>query len=164
MLLTDTVGFIRKLPHHLIDAFRSTLEEAKYADIIIHMVDSSNPALDSHIHTVYETLTMLGIEDKIIITVFNKQDKVDDKEVLRDFKADYTVYASVKTGQGLDELNSKLSEALRSMRVNIEKVFDYSEAGKLGLIRKYGQLLKEDYKDEGIYVEAYVPAELYEKI
>jgi GTP-binding protein HflX len=164
VLLTDTVGFIRKLPHHLIDAFRSTLEEAKYADIIIHMVDSSNPALDSHIHTVYETLAMLGIEDKIIITVFNKQDKVEHKEVLRDFKADYTVYASVKTGDGLDDLNDKLSEALRSMRIHIEKVFDYAEAGKLGLIRKYGQLLKEDYRDEGIFVEAYVPAELYEKM
>ncbi|MBE5958394.1 MAG: GTPase HflX [Lachnospiraceae bacterium] len=164
VLLTDTVGFIRKLPHHLIDAFRSTLEEAKFADIIIHMVDSSNPALDSHIHTVYETLSMLGIEDKIIITVFNKQDKVEKGEVLRDFKADYTVYASVKTGAGLDDLNDKISEALKSMRVHIEKVFDYAEAGKIGLIRKYGQLLQEEYKDDGIYVEAYVPAELYDKI
>lgn len=164
VLLTDTVGFIRKLPHHLIDAFRSTLEEAKYADIIIHMVDASNPSMESHIHTVYETLTNLGIQDKIIITVFNKQDKLEEKPILRDFKADYTVDASVKTGMGLDELNEIIGKALRSMRVHIERVFSYAEAGKPGLIRKYGQLLREEYRDDGIFVEAYVPAEMMDRL
>lgn len=164
ILLTDTVGFIRKLPHHLIDAFRSTLEEAKYADIIIHMVDSSNPSMDSHMYTVYETLANLGVTDKIIITVFNKQDKLEEKIILRDFKADYTVYASVKTGQGLDDLNDAIGNALRSMRIHIEKLFTYAEAGKPGLIRKNGQLIKEEYRDDGIFVEAYVPAELMDKL
>lgn len=164
VLLTDTVGFIRKLPHHLIDAFRSTLEEAKYSDIIIHMVDASNPAMESHIHTVYETLENLEVKDKIIITVFNKQDKLEDKPVLRDFKADYIINASVKTGMGLDTLNETIGKALRSMRVYVKKVFPYTDAGKPGLIRKYGQLLKEEYTDEGIYVEAYVPAEMMSKI
>lgn len=164
VLLTDTVGFIRKLPHHLIDAFRSTLEEAKYADIIIHMVDASNLSMESHIHTVYETLTNLGIQDKIIITVFNKQDKLEEKPILRDFKADYTVDASVKTGMGLDELNEIIGKALRSMRVHIERVFSYAEAGKPGLIRKYGQLLREEYRDDGIFVEAYVPAEMMDRL
>lgn len=164
ILLTDTVGFIRKLPHHLIDAFRSTLEEAKYADIIIHMVDASNPNMESHIHTVYETLSNLGIQDKIIITVFNKQDKLEEKPVLRDFKADYIVNASVKTGMGLDELNEIIGKALRSMRVHIEKVFSYAEAGKPGLIRKYGQLIREEYRDDGIFVEAYVPAEMMDSL
>lgn len=164
ILLTDTVGFIRKLPHHLIDAFRSTLEEAKYADIIIHMVDASNPSMDSHIHTVYETLSNLGIQDKIIITVFNKQDKLAEKPVLRDFKADYIVNASVKTGMGLPELNEIIAKALRSMRVHIEKVFSYAEAGKPGLIRKYGQLIREEYRDDGIFVEAYVPAEMMDRL
>jgi len=164
ILLTDTVGFIRKLPHHLIDAFRSTLEEAKYADIIIHMVDSSNPSMDSHMYTVYETLANLGVTDKIIITVFNKQDKLEEKIILRDFKADYTVYASVKTGQGLDDLNDAIGNALRSMRIHIEKLFTYAEAGKPGLIRKNGQLIKEEYRDDGIFVEAYVPEELMDKL
>lgn len=164
VLLTDTVGFIRKLPHHLIDAFRSTLEEAKYADIIIHMVDASNPAMESHIHTVYETLANLGIQDKIIITVFNKQDKLEEKPVLRDFKADYIVNAAIKTGMGINELNEIIGKALRSMRVHIEKVFTYEEAGKPGLIRKYGQLLREEYLDKGIFVEAYVPAEIIDKL
>lgn len=164
ILLTDTVGFIRKLPHHLIDAFRSTLEEAKYADVIIHMVDVSNPNMDSHIHTVYETLSNLGVQDKIIITVFNKQDKRKEKSVVRDFRADYTVNASVKTGVGLSELNEIIEKALRSMRVHIERVFSYADAGKPGFIRKYGQLIREEYRDDGIFVEGYVPAEIMDKL
>ena len=81
VLLTDTVGFIRKLPHHLIDAFRSTLEEAKYSDIIIHVVDASNPSMDKNVHAVYETLDNLGVKDKTIITVFNKEDKLETKPI-----------------------------------------------------------------------------------
>lgn len=79
-MLTDTVGFIHKLPHHLVDAFRSTLEEAKYADILIHMVDASNPQAEMHMHVVYETLAALDIKDKKIITVFNKTDLIRDQE------------------------------------------------------------------------------------
>ena len=82
LLLTDTVGFIHKLPHHLVDAFRSTLEEAKYADILIHMVDASNPQAEMHMHVVYETLAALDIKDKKIITVFNKTDLIRDQESL----------------------------------------------------------------------------------
>ena len=78
IILTDTVGFIRKLPHHLIDAFRSTLEEAKFADIILHVVDISNPQADLHILTVYDTLRELGVKDKPVVTLFNKIDKVDE--------------------------------------------------------------------------------------
>ena len=78
LLLTDTVGFIQKLPHHLIDAFRSTLEEAKYADFILHVVDLSNPNLDLQMHVVYETLRQLEIKNKTIITIFNKQDLVSE--------------------------------------------------------------------------------------
>lgn len=164
ILLTDTVGFIRKLPHHLIDAFRSTLEEAKYSDIILHVVDSSNPVMDKNVHAVYETLRRLDIKDKIIITVFNKIDKLEEKPILKDFNADYTVEAAIKKGVGLDEINDAVAQALKSMRVHLEKVFTYAEAGKPGLIRKYGQLIKEEYTEDGIFVEAYVPAELVDKL
>ncbi len=164
VLLTDTVGFIRKLPHHLIDAFRSTLEEAKYSDIIIHVVDASNPAMDKNIHAVYETLENLQVKDKIIITVFNKQDKLENKPILRDMQADYTVNAAIKKGVGLDEINNAIEEALKSMRVMIDKVFSYDKAGNVGLIRKYGQLISEEYKEDGIYVKAYVPANLVNKL
>lgn len=164
VLLTDTVGFIRKLPHHLIDAFRSTLEEAKYSDIILHVVDASNPSMDKNIHAVYETLENLDVRDKTIITVFNKQDKLTEKPILRDFRADYVVNAAIKKGIGLDEINTALEQALKSMRVLVEKVFDYSDAGKIGKIRKYGQLISEEYKNDGIYVKAYVPSSMAKQL
>lgn len=164
VLLTDTVGFIRKLPHHLIDAFRSTLEEAKYSDIIIHVVDCSNPSMDKNVHAVYETLKNLEVKDKIIITVFNKIDKVEEKPVLRDFNADYTVSAAIKKNIGLNEINDAIEAALKSMRVMVEKVYDYSEAGKIGIIRKYGQVLSEEYKEDGIHLKAYVSSQIMDRI
>ena len=148
----------------MIDAFRSTLEEAKYSDIIIHVVDSSNPVMDKNVYAVYETLRHLNIKDKIIITVFNKIDKLDDKPILKDLIADYTVEAAIKKEIGLDKINEALEKALKSMRVHIEKVFSYSDAGKPGIIRKYGQLIKEEYREEGIFVEAYVSAEIMKKL
>lgn len=161
ILFTDTVGFIRKLPHHLIEAFRSTLEEAKYADIILHVVDSSNDSVYSQMHIVYETLDNLGIRDKTIITAFNKQDKLQTDQILRDFKADYTVKISAKEETGIEELLKLIEEVLRNSKVLIEKVFPYSDASKLQTIRKYGQLLEEEYRETGIYVKAYVPKEIY---
>lgn len=164
VLVTDTVGFIRKLPHNLIDAFRSTLEEAKYADIIIHVVDASNPDMDTQMCVVYDTLRQLGVLGKPVITLFNKMDKLEETPVLRDLKADYTIAASAKTGSGLDELKNCIEEILRGRKVRIEKIYGYDEAGKIPYIRKYGQLLKEEYTADGIAVEAYVPKEIYEKV
>ncbi len=164
VLLTDTVGFIRKLPHHLIEAFRSTLEEAKYADIILHVVDASNPQMDEQMYIVYETLTNLEVKDKPIITAFNKQDKVEGELILRDFRADHIVRISAKHGMGLDKLQDTIEEVLRSQKVFIEKVYPYAEAGKIQMIRKYGELLEEEYRGEGIFARGYVPAEIYEKV
>ena len=164
VLLTDTVGFIRKLPHHLIDAFKSTLEEAKYSDIIIHVVDASNESMDKNMHAVYETLKKLDVKDKIVITVFNKLDKLEDKPILSDFNADYVVNAAIKKKAGLDDINEALEKALKSMRVTVEKVLDYADAGKVGLIRKYGQIISEEYKEDGIHIKAYVPAQMAGKL
>lgn len=164
VLLTDTVGFIRKLPHHLIEAFRSTLEEAKYADIIIHVVDCSNPQMEKQMHIVYETLDNLGVKDKTIITLFNKQDKLAETPILRDFKADYIINTSFKSGQGLEEFATVLEQIIRSSKVYIERLLPFHEAGKIQLIRKYGELLKEEYQEGGIFVEAYVPQDIYYKI
>lgn len=163
VLMTDTVGFISKLPHHLVDAFKSTLEEAVYADIILHVVDSSNPAMDSQMHVVYETLEKLGVGDKPIITAFNKIELAGGI-TLRDFKADKTVRISAKHGNGIKELKDILEEVLRESKIYIEKIYDYNEAGKIALIRKYGQLLSEEYVAEGIAVKAYVPVEIYDKV
>ncbi len=164
ILITDTVGFIRKLPHHLIEAFRSTLEEAKYADIILHVVDASNPQMDEQMYIVYETLENLEVKNKPIITAFNKQDKLTEKPILRDFKADHIVEISAKTGAGLDQLQNVIEDILRDQKIYIEKVYAYADAGKIQLIRKYGELLEESYQEDGIFARGYVPAEIYEKV
>lgn len=164
ILMTDTVGFIRKLPHHLIEAFRSTLEEAKYADLILHVVDASNPQMDEQMHIVYETLANLEVVNKTIITAFNKQDKVEEGCILRDFKADHVVHISAKYGKGLDELQETIEGVLRGQKVFVEKVYHYAEASKIQMIRKYGELMQEEYREDGIFVQGYVPAELYEKV
>lgn len=160
VLLTDTVGFIRKLPHHLIEAFRSTLEEARYADVILHVADASNPQMDEQIYTVYETLRSLEVVDKPVITVFNKQDKIEEEKIIRDFHADYTVKLSAKTGDGILELLKTIEAVLREQKVLIEELYPYQDAGRLQMIRKYGELLQEDYREDGIFVRAYVPASL----
>ena len=164
VLLTDTVGFIRKLPHHLIEAFKSTLEEAKYADIILHVVDASNPQMDEQMYIVYETLMNLEVKNKLVITAFNKQDKVDGEVILRDFKADHVVNISAKTGEGLENLQNVIEEVLREQKILIEQLYPYADAGKIQLIRKYGELLEEEYREEGIFAKGYVPIEIYEKV
>ncbi len=161
LLLTDTVGFIRKLPHHLIEAFKSTLEEARYCDIILHVVDCSSPRMEMQMYVVYETLRQLEIQDKVMVTVFNKIDQLPEDVTLRDFSADYQVKLSAKTGEGIPELFALLETILRGRNVYLEKTFPYSEAGKLQLIRKSGQLLEEEYGEDGIQVKAYVPAEMF---
>ena len=163
LLLTDTVGFIRKLPHNLIESFQSTLEEAKYADIILHVVDSSNPDVYKQMHIVYETLENLGIKDKPIITLFNKVDLRDQDAIIKDIRANHTLKISAKHGTGVDELKEVLEDVLRESKVYIEKVFSFNEAGKIQTIRKYGELLLEEYQAEGIFVKAYLPKNLYEK-
>ncbi len=163
VLLTDTVGFINKLPHHLVDAFKSTLEEAKYADYIIHVVDSSNPNHEEQMKTVYDTLDDLGVNDKCVITLFNKCDACDEVK-LYDDRAQYMLKISAIRGDGLDELQKLLSDILRESKIFIEHVFDYSQAGMIQLIRAGGSLLEEEYVPEGIAVKAYVTKEIYGKI
>ncbi len=161
ILLTDTVGFIRKLPHHLIEAFKSTLEEARYSDILLHVADCSDDQMDLRLHVVYETLRELGIQDKIIITVFNKIDCLTEEAVLRDLRSDYQARISAKTGEGIEELKLLLERILRSRRIYLERFYPYRDAAKIQQIRKTGQLLKEEYREDGILVEAYVPAQQY---
>ncbi len=164
ILLTDTVGFIRKLPHHLVEAFKSTLEEVKYADLIIHVVDASNPQMDEQMYVVYDTLRQLGAEGKPVITLFNKQDRLESPVSQRDFQAEYSIPTSAKTGQGLDELKKALLEIIRKDQIYIERLYDFSEAGRIQIIRSRGQLLSEEYVPEGIAVKAYVPKDIYGRV
>lgn len=164
LLVTDTVGFIRKLPHHLIDAFRSTLEEAKYADIILHVIDVSNPQADKQMYIVYDTLRTLGIQGKTIITLFNKQDRMNGSEGMRDGRADHTLRISAKTGEGLEELKLLLAEVLREGKQYMEEVIPYQRSGIIEQIRTQGELLSEEYLPEGTRIRAYVPKELYARL
>jgi GTP-binding protein HflX len=164
VLLTDTVGFIRKLPHHLIEAFKSTLEEAKYADYIFHVVDASNPQRDKQMHITYQTLDELGVKDKTIVTLFNKQDLRTDSEPLSDFRADRVLSISAALDQGLEELKALLEELLREDKIYIERVIPYNRAGDIQMIRKQGELLAEEYVPEGIAIKAYVPMEVYGRL
>ena len=160
LLLTDTVGFIRKLPHHLVEAFKSTLEEARYADFILHVVDSSSPQMDAQMETVYETLQALDITGKPVITLFNKRDLTEGAELPKDLKASRTLGISAATGEGLLKLQELLEDYLRESRVLVEKVYPYAQAGDIARIRRYAQILEEEYREDGIYVRYYASRNL----
>ena len=164
VLLTDTVGFIRKVPHHLIEAFKSTLEEAKYADYIFHVVDAPNPQYDKQMHITYETLDDLGVKDKTIVTLFNKQDLRKEEEPLFDFRADYVMNISAAKGEGLEEIKSLLEKLLRENKIYIERIIPYAKAGDIQMIRKQGELISEEYVPEGIAIKAYVPMDVYGRL
>lgn len=158
--LTDTVGFIRKLPHHLIEAFKSTLEEAKYADIILHVVDASNPQMEDQMRVVYDTLQELEVTNKKIVTLFNKQDKLAEEQILHDLNANHVLRISAKTGDGLDRLREVLEKIVTEDQIYLERVIPYKDAGILQQIRKYGQLMEEEYTEGGIAVKARVPKDI----
>ena len=160
ILMTDTVGFIRKLPHHLVEAFKSTLEEAKYSDLILHVVDASNLQKEKQMEAVYDTLKQLGANESPIITAFNKIDLLNGDEILKDPNAEAVVRISGKNGEGTDQLLEQIEKILQKQKLYLEKLYGYQEAGKIQLIRSHGQLLKEEYRDDGIYVEAYIPKEI----
>ena len=179
ILLTDTVGFINKLPHQLVDAFRSTLEEAKHADIILHMVDATSPDLELHMEVVYDTLKNLGIKNKPVITAFNKVDKLSMPLVrdgitenpddgsnsnnlepemrFRDSVATRIVEISAKTGIGIESLFDAITETLKENRTYMEELIPYSETARVNRIRKYGQIISEEYLEDGILIKAYRP-------
>ncbi|MCI2132473.1 MAG: GTPase HflX [Eubacterium sp.] len=164
VLLTDTVGFIRKLPHLLIDAFRSTLEEAALADILIHVVDASSPYAEQQMEIVYQTLRELGAEGKPVITLFNKQDLVTEEKHLHDFQADYAIPVSVRHREGLDRFLEILEQVVRKGQILVERVLPYQNAGIIAQIRQTGQILEEEYLADGIRVRAYVPEDLYGRL
>ncbi len=162
VLLTDTVGFIRKLPHHLIDAFKSTLEEAKYADIITHVVDASNPDHEAQMDVVYKTLSDLGVTGKPVVTLFNKCDLLPEEAYMPlDERAERSIRTSMKTGEGTGLYLEELERLANEGNVLLERIFPFREAGRIQEIRKNGQLLEEKYTGEGIFVRAYVPGSLH---
>lgn len=163
VLMTDTVGFIRKLPHHLVQAFKSTLEEAVFADILIHVVDASNPQVMKQMAVVYDTLKQLGAKDKPVITVFNKVDKEESDLSLRDPEKNPHVFLSAKTGQGFDKLMKHLDLEINVGKQYVKATIPYDKGSVLQLIREYGQIKVEDYREDGTYIEAYLEDALVNK-
>lgn len=156
VLLTDTVGFIRKLPHHLIQAFKSTLEEASFADLLIHVVDSSSSQAKQQIDVVYKTLKELGADTKPVLTIFNKTDIEGSDKSLIDAKAFKTLNMSILNDIGIGEMLKALEEKLQEDKILIKTIIPYDQGSTLQAIRVYGQIIKESYENEGTYIEAYV--------
>jgi len=163
ILFSDTVGFIRKLPHHLVEAFKSTLDEVRYADIILQVADASDPEIRAKMRVVRETLEHLGISDKPVITVFNKSDKLHLVD-LNDPQADASLMISAKTGDGLENLLKVVERIISEHRYRFNGVLPYTHASLASQIRTKGQLLSEEYVPEGIKISAFVPPELIGKL
>jgi len=164
ILLVDTVGFIRKLPHHLVEAFKSTLEEVTLADVLLHVADVSSKELEYQMAVVERTIQELGAANKPIITVYNKMDLVDGPDVrVIDISRPY-VYISAQTGQGIDELIRLMDEFVPGKRTKIQVVIPYSEGKVLSLIHESGEVLKEEYTEQGTFVELLADKMLYSKI
>lgn len=159
ILLTDTVGFIQKLPHHLVQAFRATLEEMKYADILLHIVDASNPEREEQMQVVYRTLEELGCGDTPVITVWNKMDLQPELPLPRDGRARDTVRISAADGEGLEELLGSVERLLQSFRRTVRALIPYTEGGLIGWVHGRCEILLEEHTAEGVLLEAAVDEE-----
>jgi GTP-binding protein HflX len=162
ILLTDTVGFIRNLPTHLIAAFRATLEETIEADFLIHVVDASHPHRDMQREAVLDVLDDLGAGDKPIITVFNKADLVTDQYALRALvtATENAVYISARTAEGISHLMGRIVETLSSLLEDVHLRIPYDRSDLVAQCYEYGRVLKADYREDGIYVEARITRDL----
>lgn len=162
LFLTDTVGFIRNLPTHLVAAFRSTLEEVTFSDFLIHLVDVSHPAWESQRDAVMETLEVLGAKDKPIITVFNKIDCMTDPFFRRTLIAEFpnSVAISAKTGEGMNDLLAAIKRQVQQLLGYVRAVVPYSESGLIQECYNFGRVHTVEYREDGIYVEAELVAEM----
>lgn len=166
MFLTDTVGFIRNLPTHLVAAFRSTLEEVTFSDFILHVVDVSNPSWEVQVDAVMDTLKVLGAADKPMITVFNKIDTISDPTVRRDLVAEFqnSVAISAKSGEGMDDLLVAIKRQVQDLLGFVQALVPYSESGLIQDCYNFGRVHKVDYREDGIYLEAELVSEMRGKL
>jgi GTPase len=166
LFLTDTVGFIRNLPHQLVAAFHSTLEEVTYSDLILHVVDVSHPAWEVQRDAVVETLAELDAENKPTLTIFNKIDQMDDPSQARRLVAEWdpAVAISATKGTGIEDLMQALVRMVKSMLTPVKAIVPYSESNMVQECYDFGRVLVLDYRDEGIYLEAELIEEMRQKM
>jgi GTP-binding protein HflX len=159
-IFSDTVGFIQQLPHALIKAFRSTLEETAEADLIVHVVDSSHPGFDVQMATVYQVLEELKVLDRPILTVFNKIDRVPGVWLANDPNATATVRVSALHGDGLDAMMEKIEDLIGPRHVRVKAEVPYREAALVAQVYRQGRLLQEEHREKGTFLVAEVPKRL----
>lgn len=165
VLLSDTVGFINKLPHKLIESFTTTLEDAKNADALIHIIDSSSQNFQTKINLVYDILKELNIKNKPIISVFNKIDKIDSlQHSLKDINAQITINMSIINNIGITDLLEAMSEVKRSNLIYLEFKIKYSNLFLIDEIRSTCELIHEEYLDDGVFIKAYINEKIFNKI
>ena len=162
VMLIDTVGLVRRLPHHLVEAFRSTLEEAAQSDIIINLCDASSEEARVHLSVTNDLLESLGAQDRPIITVLNKCDLLDDSVMPLEFES--CVKISAKTGEGIGRLLDAIEKNLPVRMKRVSLLIPFSDAGIVSEIREKGTLLSEEYTAEGVEVEAIADELLYSRL
>ena len=161
VMLIDTVGFISRLPHHLVEAFKSTLEEAAQADVIIHVVDASNPSCEEQATVTRKLLSELGCDGIPVVTVFNKCDKIAYADSLEADNEEFEVLISAKTGKGLDEMLEAVARALPDSCVRCRLLLPFDKAGLVNTIRIDGKVFSEEYTAEGIAVDALIDKKIF---
>ena len=163
ILLSDTVGFIRKLPHHLVSAFKATLEELAYADLLLHVVDVSDEDWRIQAETVERVVAQLGAQDIPRVMVYNKADKCDP-DMIPYFRPDEGVAISAKTGEGIDELLKTIERALGRGKHKVKLLIPYSAGAVLDMLHREAQIESTDYAAEGTLVEAIVDDKTYGRV
>ncbi len=162
VMLIDTVGLVRRLPHHLVEAFRSTLEEAAQADVIINLCDASGEEARVHLQVTRDLLQSLGCGDTPVLTVLNKCDLLDNSLLAQDFGS--CIKISAKTGEGIDRLLEAIDDNLPVRMQRVSLMIPFAQAGLVNDIRQGGTLLGEEYTASGVAVEAVVDEMLYAKV
>ncbi len=159
IVFSDTVGFIYNLPHHLIESFKATLEEVVHADILLHVVDASHPKIIECRESVRQVLKELGIENKPVINVLNKKDKVEDEIMLAGIRGHFEspVIISALKKEGLDNLLERLVEELSNLMTDVKMTLSHNDMKKYNIIHEYGNVTKKEYRKNGIYIEARIP-------
>ena len=163
ILLVDTVGFIRKLPHHLIEAFKSTLEESVVADVLLHVIDASGEEMDNQITVVEQVLSDIGAVGKPVVAVFNKCDRLEDYPITN-LKSDKCVYISAKHRTNIDKLIEAIADTAPGKKQKVKACIPYSAGSLVNELHENQKVISEEYGENGTVMELMVDAKMYEKI
>jgi len=160
-ILTDTVGFVSKLPHALVNAFKATLEEVKYADLLIHVIDASNEEYNLQKQTTLNVLGELGVENKNIINVYNKVDKILDETLLP--KEENALCISAKTNKNIDTLIENIRTQIGPNTIEVDLLIPYDKGSLLSSLHNDGVVITSEYVEGGTAVKAKVEKMYYHK-